>query len=416
MAISLPLELVLLVASHVEREKDMDTLKVLSSTASLFRDLLQRAIFSHIVLTTPSSANATKFTPGERLLELLSSNPKLIPLVKRITISDFDNPWASWLPNDLKLAEALDKLDVKKIEGFTLRRNYRASWLLLNHSVRRVIVEICRSPALVDLSLSWAPLALVHACEPSLKNLTAHDCSVGAYAADIAPSRLNAHISLESLKVYHEYGMESVINSLLNPPSQIRVDALRAVHITISEIDDYLHIPMLLERCKSSLEALTLVPSTDLSSADIASSEYTVQLNDFPMLRTLVLDVDATTPSFSGERMCLPWTASMLCSLPRNSNLEVIRLKLTFDLSDVPGGTDGEAGRLSLHELRAFGNLVNQRESFPQLKTVEVEIHSTNPDDDDVDAIKEWVLDALAILPERNVLNLKAYSHPDYGV
>lgn len=99
----------------------------------------------------------------------------------------------------------------------------------------------------------------------------------------------------------------------------------------------------------------------------------------------------------------------MLCSLPRNSNLEVIRLKLTFDLSEVPDGTDGEAGRLSFHGLRAFGNLVNQHESFPQLKTVEVEIHSTNPDDDDVDAIKEWVLDALAILPERDVLNLKAY-------
>lgn len=258
MAPSFPLELVLLVASHVNQ----DTLKNFSLTASVFRDFCQSAIFSHILLSTSSSTNAQGETPGERLLALLSSSPRLIPYVKRITISDFDNPWASWLTNDMKLAEALDKLDLTKIEGFELERNYRAQWIQLNHSVRRIIVEICRSPALVDLSLSWAPLALVGVCGPALKRLKAHDCSVGSYAADIAPQP--SVISLETLQIYHYFDLDGVIRFFLDS-TQIRVDALRSAHITVSFMRDYIHVPSLLEKCRNSLETLTLVPCTEIS-------------------------------------------------------------------------------------------------------------------------------------------------------
>lgn len=136
---------------------------------------------------------------------------------------------------------------------------------------------------------------------------------------------------------------------------------------------------------------------------------HPMHLDDFPKLTNLNLEVDSTTPSSIGERRCLTWTASFLCRLPRTTTIENIRLKLTFDLSDVPGGLDGELGRLSFLGLRAFGSLVNQPRGFPHLKAIDVEIHSTNPDDDDVESIRTWVLDALAILPERRVLNLKAY-------
>ncbi|KAJ3518397.1 hypothetical protein NMY22_g13698 [Coprinellus aureogranulatus] len=258
MSSAFPLELVLLVISHVDREQDQSSLKSFSQTSSTFRDLCQGYLFRHIVLAGSQSATAQRRTPGERFLDVLSSSPRLIPHVKQITISDFENPWASWLPNDLKLAEALDKLDLKKIERFELKRNYRANWMQVQQPARRVIVEICRSPALVELSLWWSPLALLGACTPSLKHLRVHDCSVGVYASDIAPMRRSSAISLHSIRVYHSFDLDRVADYFLDCSNQVQVDRLRMVHLTPSIPEDYGYMRKFLGACQNSVETLKM--------------------------------------------------------------------------------------------------------------------------------------------------------------
>jgi hypothetical protein len=420
MGYTLPLELTLFVISNIEVE-DQESLRSFSRTSSVFLEPCQRILFSHIHLRTFQFASSQGATPGARFLDLLLSSPRLIPYVKRITISDFDNPWASWLPNDLKLVEALDKLDLKKIETFDLKRNYRAKWVLLSQPVRRVIVEICQSPALVDLSLSWAPLALVSVCGPSLKRLRAHDCATGAYAADITPIRRSMDISLENLQLYHPFDLAGVIKYLSDPSTQVRLEHVRTLHVRASVGDDYSRLPNLIQHCQSTLEVLKLEPCTDTSgflSSTCApdSDDVTVdgvvdalRIPSCPRLTELDLEVDATTPNASGERTCLAWTARAIAHIPPSNSIKAIRLQLSFDLSDVPGELNGATGTVLFSSLRSISTSIVKPGSFPHLKNLDVEIHSTNPDDDDVESIRTWIIGALAMTPERDLLRLKAF-------
>ncbi|TEB29918.1 hypothetical protein FA13DRAFT_1814991 [Coprinellus micaceus] len=410
MGYTLPLELTLFVISNIEVE-DQESLRSFSRTSSVFLEPCQRILFSHIHLRTFQFASSQGATPGARFLDLLLSSPRLIPYVKQITISDFDNPWASWLPNDLKLVEALDKLDLKKIETFDLKRNYRAKWVLLSQPVRRVIVEICQSPALVDLSLSWAPLALVSVCGPSLKRLRAHDCATGAYAADITPIRRSTDISLENLQLYHPFDLAGVIKYLSDPSTQVRLEHVRTLHVRASVGDDYSRLPNLIQHCQSTLEVLKLEPCTDT----IDGVADALRIPSCPRLTELDLEVDATTPNASGERICLAWTARAIAHIPPSNSIKAIRLQLSFDLSDVPGELNGATGTVLFSSLRSISTSIVKPGSFPHLKNLDVEIHSTNPDDDDVESIRTWIIGALAMTPERDLLRLKVFPHPDYG-
>ncbi|TEB19211.1 hypothetical protein FA13DRAFT_1821173 [Coprinellus micaceus] len=347
MGYTLPLELTLFVISNIEVE-DQESLRSFSRTSTF------------------QFASSQGATPGARFLDLLLSSPRLIPYVKQITISDFDNPWASWLPNDLKLVEALDKLDLKKIETFDLKRNYRAE-------------------------------------SPRLRNR--------AYAADITPIRRSTDISLENLQLYHPFDLAGVIKYLSDPSTQVRLEHVRTLHVRASVGDDYSRLPNLIQHCQSTLEVLKLEPCTDT----IDGVADALRIPSCPRLTELDLEVDATTPNASGERICLAWTARAIAHIPPSNSIKAIRLQLSFDLSDVPGELNGQQAPYCSPHSGALALPSSKPGSFPHLKNLDVEIHSTNPDDDDVESIRTWIIGALAMTPERDLLRLKVFPHPDYG-
>jgi hypothetical protein len=100
---SLPLELILLLLSYLDRKADQDTLRSLSLTSLACLGPCQSIIFYHIKLDSLDS--------GRRLLSLLSSSPWIAGYVKRVTISDAVDAASKngWLRADPNLALALRK-------------------------------------------------------------------------------------------------------------------------------------------------------------------------------------------------------------------------------------------------------------------------------------------------------------------
>ena len=117
-----------------------------------------------------------------------------------------------------------------------------------------------------------------------------------------------------------------------------------------------------------------------------------------PNLTTLGIEVDTTTPA----RECLPGTASLIERLAPPNSIQVIHLTIYFDLRKIPGdcGLDGTLGGFWSWEMRGIGECVT---AFPHLRTFILEIHSPN---DSVEAIRAWAVEALAIPPERNILEV----------
>ncbi|KAJ3550783.1 hypothetical protein NMY22_g219 [Coprinellus aureogranulatus] len=403
MVSSLPVELLLLVIAHIDKEEKA-SLNSFSQTSSAFLDLCQRFLLSRIVITDRTdSQNPTlrSVTPGEHLIGLLRSSPRLIPYVKEITISDASNPWDSWLRDDLKLVEALHLLELTKIERFELRRNHRGTWLELEPRVRWVIVEICRSPALVGLSLWYSPLQLLNACGSSLKYLRAHECQTVVGDTDIASTLHSCQKSIESFRVYHSFDLARVIQFLFETPNQIStVDKLREVHITASTTVDYSHMRRLFRRCRWSLEKLTMGLCTESAVTDLTPFHF-----GFPGLAVLTYKLEVTAPNAVGDRLTLPWLATTLCGMPERCLIHTIRLELSFDLRDVPGGLSAPSIYICERGLRLFGDSLGKPKYFPRVKSFEVEVYSSNPDD--VESIREWVLKALTIPQQKKMLKLK---------
>lgn len=256
MSLSLPVELILLILSHIDKKADREAVKSLALTASTFVTPCQSVLFSHISFTSPNS--------GRRLLDLFSASPWFATYVNRVTINDASPDTRDWLQADLNLVEVLRKLNLKEIRGFTLSRQIGASWEALSPPVRRIIVDICKSPALIDLDLLWAPVALVDLCGPSLKQLRLFQCSAGA-AGDVTPIPHRPDIVLNSLELWSN--SDAVARFFLDPSSRVQLHAVQTLEVQMYTVEDHYRLLSLMERCRRSLQTLSFRPSPDIASA-----------------------------------------------------------------------------------------------------------------------------------------------------
>jgi hypothetical protein len=111
------------------------------------------------------------------------------------------------------------------------------------------------------------------------------------------------------------------------------------------------------------------------------------------------LDIQANATGL--PRDCLQGTASFLETLSPSNAIEALHLGLEFNIRARRSLT-GVWGGIWSAALRRIGNCVTL--GFPHLRTVTVEIHT--PDPDDIQAIRTWVVEALAIPPETGLLGV----------
>ncbi|KAJ3518393.1 hypothetical protein NMY22_g13700 [Coprinellus aureogranulatus] len=403
-----PLELIQVIISHLNHARDRSSLKSFSQTSSAFRDLCQSYLFYDIAFVDSESQS----TAGEgvrsilqRFLDLLSSSPRIIPHVKEITISDMEASNVSWLshPDGLKMVEILDKLDLEKIEGFELKRKPRRSWMLLDDPIRRVILELCRSPSLVVLSLWFVPLEIVRVCSTSVKHLMVHDCTVGSYVADIPTTRCFPELYLEHLRLVGR-DMDITIDFLFDPSNGIGLDRLRTLQVTTRCVHDGpdSNLSNLLSCCQNSLENLTVGLMGENTFPELCRA----QSLHFPRLIELHFAIDVTIPWAGEDRFTLTSAAEALSVLLDKSSMQTAHLLLVFDLAIVPGGLSGPSMEPSKEALNLIGAIVT-RGNFPYFENLRVKINSeANPDEDDVKSIRGWVLDALNIPQDSKLLEL----------
>ncbi|TEB19200.1 hypothetical protein FA13DRAFT_1821163 [Coprinellus micaceus] len=396
--ISLPPELIYLIISTAASRKGVESVKNLSLTCSALRGPCQSLLLSHIqVAISYSRIPGSTASPGARLLELLSSSSRIVSYVKRITMFDPEPLWAG--ENERKLAGALDQFNLTKIEGFALICGDEGKYHLLDESLREVIVRICKSPSLLTISLSSAPLQLLLACGPSLKHLQveysfqSNQPDVGAGMPSCRESQV---VSLDSLQLGYHPNPVSALQFILRHPQTIRVDRLRTLRLNMStgEDDEDAWMGSLVKACQNSLKTLKLVPHA--YTRDGAESVFR-RFPHCPNLTTLDIQVDAT----GLPRDCLQGTASFLESLSPSNAIEALHLGLEFNIRARRSLT-GVWGGIWSAALRRIGNCVTL--GFPHLRTVTVEIHT--PDPDDIQAIRTWVVEALAIPPETGLLDV----------
>ncbi|KAJ3518394.1 hypothetical protein NMY22_g13701 [Coprinellus aureogranulatus] len=94
MSYTLPLELILLIASTLDGDMDKESLKSFALASSTFRIPCQRILFFHIRITYSASMPGRRKTLGERLFDLLSVSHPISTYVKQVTISDSEKNMA----------------------------------------------------------------------------------------------------------------------------------------------------------------------------------------------------------------------------------------------------------------------------------------------------------------------------------
>jgi hypothetical protein len=144
---------------------------------------------------------------------------------------------------------------------------------------------------------------------------------------------------------------------------------------------------------------LALVPAETHHEYSIVSRGESAfrRFPDCPNLTTLEIEVNMTDLASD----CLQGTVSFLERLSPSNAIQALRLGLDLSLHTWRSITRVWGGIWSA-ELRRIGNCVTL--GFPHLRTVAVEIHTLDPDD--VQAIRTWVVEALAIPPETGLLDV----------
>ncbi|KAJ3550800.1 hypothetical protein NMY22_g209 [Coprinellus aureogranulatus] len=413
MSYALPLELILLLIPILgNSERDEDSLKNFSLTSSVFRIPCHQVLFSHIRLLPSLSQKAGKCTLGERLLDLLSSSPAIASYVRRVTISDYDHPW---LQTDMALGQALDKIDLSQIEGFVFQGDWlRSHWDALPVTTRTVIIKICRSPSLQELSLGHVPFELVNVCGPSLKHLRIYDCGIESEEADLADimsaQQLSA-IELDHLRFYHYLG-QGIRSFILKCP-KVRVDRLGILDVKMRWSGEHHEVFSLVQRSRSTLETLVLEPCTAIRDvSDVFSIE------DCPRLATVHLIVAANTQNSNGETLGLPWATSFIYKIPPLNGIREIHLSLHFPTTG-NCSLDRDTQVTLLATLNSLGSRISAPTAFPQLKAFRVHIRIPNPTQDDIKNVHGWAMRQLSHPQSRNLLHLTVSrleeDDPEYG-
>lgn len=268
----LPPELLTHVISYLHEEKeDRKTLSNLPLACSHFHELCRPALFSHIRLAPLEVLSADRRPPSERLLELLTSAPWVAQHVKRLTIPNNAGIASNWLPDDIKLTEALAKLDLHRIVQFSFEKTGDAPWVMFFPAAVDVILKICQSPNLVHLSFTRAPLALVGVCSPSLKHLEAMHCSPPDIEDNVTPIPRSSPITLETLRLSCSWDLHKNVRYLLDEGNQIKLNALRMLHVVAKSGYDHDEVPKLLGACKESLKTLIFEPCPFICGLNLLS-------------------------------------------------------------------------------------------------------------------------------------------------
>lgn len=407
MPTKLPPELISLIISNFDGNGDRRVLKNICLSSSLLLKSAQSILFRHIHLGPGQWGRdaADTIDYGEKLLELLRKSPRILSYIREVTISDFGQAYSSfeWLTKGLKLAEALNMLQVERLTSFSFQRHYKAKWLLLCSEVREAVVRLCKAPSLERLSIRTAPLALLGLCVPSLKHFEAGNAEVGE-DHQIPPITRSSCIALESLRLFHVFDLDGYVQYLLNPTSHINLSSIQTLDITAVIPSDHGHTSTLLKACQHSIKAFRFEPQTD-NPPDIEPN-----LSKCSVLSHLEISLDVTAIDGLGRRDAIRWLAGYLDKeIPNTNAIEILRLNLDFDLFDVPGGLTGETGNTIYLYTSQIGILLSSARRFPKLRDVQIAITSDNVWDADVEEIREFIWGALGTaLRERGILTVTA--------
>lgn len=146
----------------------------------------------------------------------------------------------------------------------TLNLQPGGSWGNLASALRKSIVDICKSPALIDLDMQWAPLALAGVCSPTLKRLRLFHPSLGP-AADINPVPRPFDIVLEELELWS--ALDGVAQFFFDPSNQISLNDLRELEVVAYSSKYHSHVQLLLDQCRRSLETFYFRPGGQIASS-----------------------------------------------------------------------------------------------------------------------------------------------------
>ncbi|KAJ2915881.1 hypothetical protein MD484_g4539, partial [Candolleomyces efflorescens] len=410
-------------------EDGLEALKTLAITSSVFLQPCRSVIFHHIKLDDwRNHTNMNAPSPGEKLLNLVNSSPWVAKYVKKISI--FDVLYASWLSNDLKVAQALNKLNLEQIEHFVLHRGYRTKWLMLPAEIKAVIMKVLQSPALVNLSVRRTPMALLGIVQPTLKHLELLE-TVANSDEYIKPVPRDSPLVIRTLHIQHAHDLSGNIQWLVDRANPVKVDALEKLSLVATNDEDCRHIPMLLEACKTSLKTFEFEPFAQVCQSSPEPSSLTHQyylltqraanprshffdIAACTALDTLSVTVGVAVANFEGDRNCLEWTSNFISSISK-SNLTRIHLLLEWDLSDAPGDientTDSRFFNGLAHYLRILGIAACNSQKYPCIRSLDVEIKSTNPVHDDTPHIIRLVNRSFERIPRPDLVKLSALPH-----
>ena len=404
-----------------DQSKTMATLRALSQTSSTFRPICQSKLFSTITILTEYDEYVEDTNPLDRLYELFVESDRLAQYATHLTILNkrFNRQSGPFADDEDKthrdgehtLTKLLTLLQThSRLEQFTVV----SIWPSRHHygyhrnpgrcmALMKAIMETFKMPSLVRVNMKDMPLDLFRFCTPNVKHLALWDASVewDLPEEDKMQAPIGEKIQLESLVMYssslgsENLVMEEIIDSEFLDLSGVRKLSVGLEHCRMVE-KMHGQVAQLLERCSSSLEELSLTPSTVCMSLSVtlfllyvhsqilhvASIFLAFDLGHDPplgpesitfaslkSLRALHLGIQTgLCEDYQGNNHePIPWLCSVLNTLPRPNVLE--SLTISSGYGQLAGGNGGSYWGVNFDDYAQLDVLLGEWK-VPKLKKV----------------------------------------------
>ncbi|TFK21342.1 hypothetical protein FA15DRAFT_672669 [Coprinopsis marcescibilis] len=415
--------------SQAPKQEARETLKAASYVSQIFRRLCQEALFSKITLEIETSSSSPssctrKQTSSEKLSQLLEGSPHLATLVNTIVIRDISRSpslenierqaigrsgISASLKFDERLPQALSQLNLDKIKRFTFRQSAYSAWDIHPLPTRHAVARMCAANHLTSLSLRNTSIRLLDSCSPSLTHLKLkYDQSMTPLKASTPQIQTRTQDAPIRLQALHLEGIAQdipqVTEFLLN--NHIDITGLKKLHLRprgIIQMKTIESLYRLLSACSLSLQSLAYETTREPDDLDL-SGYVPFELSKLVNLRELSFGYNHPYIQYNQIKEVrtnpLYWILNLCRTLPESAPLA------TFYLY-VKNWSCGGTVEHSTQAWRELDLIFSDRQRFPLMNRVDIELFSNKSKPNDLDGIQQSIELCVENLTRVGMLDIK---------
>ncbi|TFK60111.1 hypothetical protein BDN72DRAFT_850861 [Pluteus cervinus] len=331
---------------------DVETLKTLALTSSIFRDLCQQQLFQCVNLRNVIIAKYNSAVPPAFLVQfhdVVTKNPRIASYVREIRLAQHSIPPTGglryrrpgvpmlWmLDKPTLIVEVLDALSSSPIHTLAFVSRKVINWTDLHEGFRRSFLEILRNPSFKKISLDGLDIPHHFFCDfTTLQSVNLRSVEVHVGSGDILPVTRLQQISQLVYNVpyrHRDYNNPNSQIHCIGPIIGLDLSSLQSLTLDF-DLSQVARLTHLLQLPKITSLDVSTVPFANDPDPWHPTPTQPLDLSGLPKLTNLVL-----CNNTSGSADQFEWVGNALESLtmPQRQKLESVTMIL-ITTSDTTG-------------------------------------------------------------------------------